>query len=153
MPVRASIRRLGLRTNEYFRTVEIHHHPIRVLPAHIDARGHVNNVVYLQWVQDAAEAHWKSKAQPAVLAAFAWVVVRHEIDYNAPAYLDDDLLAKTWVDNYEGVRSTRIVQIFRADNDKVLAEARTTWCLLNAQTGRPTRITDEIRSTFLSARS
>jgi acyl-CoA thioester hydrolase len=123
--------------------------PIRVLPEHIDALGHVNNVVYVQWIQDAAAAHWNVKALPDVNQRFKWVVVRHEVDYKSPAFLNEELIAKTWVESYEGVRSVRRVQISRLNDSKLVAEASTTWCLLNAGTGRPTRITDEIRSVFL----
>jgi len=124
-------------------------HEITVQPSDLDAMNHVNNVVYLQWVQDAASAHWNSKAPAEVREKFNWVVLRHEIDYKSAAVLHDELIAKTWVQDYEGVRSTRIVQIIRKHDNRLLAEAKTTWCLLNAANNRPTRIVDEIRNVFL----
>lgn len=123
--------------------------PIRVSEIHIDELGHVNNVVYLQWVQDAAAAHWSTNAPSELRHQFNWVVLRHEIDYKSPAFVNDELMARTWVDHYDGVRSTRIVQIFRSKEMKKLAEARTQWCLLNAATGRPTRVVDEIKNVFV----
>ncbi len=130
-------------------TEEIYNHSIRVLSSHIDELNHVNNVVYLQWVQDAAAAHWNARASNSTRRQFNWVVLRHEIDYKSPALLGDEVIAKTWVEGYEGARSTRMVQLRRKSDDRLLAEAKTTWCLLNAQTNRPTRITEELRSIFL----
>jgi acyl-CoA thioester hydrolase len=126
----------------------IYHQPFVVKPTDIDEMNHVNNVVYVQWVQDAAAAHWNAEAPEEVKLKFNWVVMRHEIDYRSPALLNDELIAKTWVENYDGARSTRIVQIIRKKDEKLLAEARTTWCLLNADTHRPVRAGDEIKSVF-----
>lgn len=124
---------------------------IPVLPIHIDAMNHVNNVVYLQWVQDAAAAHWNAKAPETLRQQFNWVVLRHEIDYKSPAFLHDEVVATTWVQDYEGVRSTRIVQLKRKSDGRLLAEAKTNWCLLNAITNRPTRVPEEIKQVFLPA--
>ncbi|HEV8149859.1 MAG TPA: acyl-CoA thioesterase, partial [Gemmatimonadales bacterium] len=68
---------------------------ITVRPADIDALGHVNNVVYLRWMQQAATAHWEQAASPAIRAQVGWVVIRHEIDYKAPAFVGEQLLART----------------------------------------------------------
>jgi acyl-CoA thioester hydrolase len=119
-------------------------HPIGVKPTDIDAMGHVNNVVYLQWVQDAAAAHWQALADAHLQKQYNWVVLRHEIDYQRPAFLHDVLEARTWVQSYAGVRSVRVVQIVRTTDQHVLAEARTTWCLVSAATGRPSRISEAI---------
>ena len=70
---------------------------IAVEAADIDGLGHVNNVVYLRWVQDIAIAHWRAVASAADQGKFLWIVVRHEIDYKHPARLGDVILAKTWV--------------------------------------------------------
>lgn len=126
----------------------IYHHPILVQAADIDEMNHVNNVVYVQWVQDAAAAHWNAQAPAEVKAKFNWVVMRHEIDYKTSALLNDELIAKTWVDHYDGAKSVRMVQIIRKADEKLLAEARTTWCLLNASNNRPVRAGDEIKSVF-----
>ena len=119
---------------------------ILVNPEHIDELRHVNNVIYLQWVQDAVAAHWASKAPASVRQQYYWVVLRHEIDYKAPAFLGEELIAKTWVHDYSGAKSTRIVQVIRKRDNKLLVEAHTLWCLMN---NRPTRIGEDIKSIFL----
>ena len=116
----------------------------------LDELNHVNNVVYLRWVQDVAASHWKSLASQEIQDKYFWVALRHEIDYRAPAFLNDEITAKTWVQDYEGVKSTRIVQMIRKHDDRLLAEAKTTWCLLSYQNNKPARIGDEIRNVFLS---
>ncbi len=121
----------------------VYDHNILVEAKHIDEMQHVNNVVYLQWVQDAAAAHWNT-VSAAVREKYNWVALRHEIDYKSPAFLDEELVAKTWVCNFEGVRSIRMVQIIRKKDNRLLAEARSTWCLLNASNGRPTKIGSDI---------
>jgi acyl-CoA thioester hydrolase len=131
--------------------MSIYHHPIKVTAADLDEMNHVNNVVYVQWVQDAASAHWISKAPAEVKEKYNWVVLRHEIDYKSPAVLHDELIAKTWVANYDGVKSDRMVQIIRTRDERLLVEAKTTWCLLNAANNRPARIGEEIRNVFMSA--
>ena len=123
-------------------------HEFVVQPTEIDGMGHVNNVVYLKWVQDAAEAHWKTKAPADVLAKYSWVVLRHEIDYLSPAFEGQVIIATTWVENHAGVRSDRIVHLINKETQKILAKAKTTWCLLDAQTQRPKRIEDDIASVF-----
>jgi acyl-CoA thioester hydrolase len=125
-------------------------HRIIVQEADLDNMNHVNNVVYVQWVQDAASAHWNSVFSAELRDRFKWVVLRHEIDYRSPAMLSDELIAKTWVKDYDGAKSTRIVQIIRESDGKILAEAKTLWCLLNATTNRPMRIGDEIKGELFS---
>jgi acyl-CoA thioester hydrolase len=122
-------------------------HPLQIFSADIDTLGHVNNVVYLRWVQEAAEAHWNSLTSIAERAELAWVVIRHEIDYYQSTKLTDELYALTWVESSEGVKSIRIVEIFN-QSDKSLAKARTTWCLIDAKTQRPKRISEEVKALF-----
>jgi acyl-CoA thioester hydrolase len=123
-------------------------HPIAVVPEDIDEMGHVNNVVYLRWVQDVAEAHWKNSAPEELRAKYAWVVMRHEIDYLNPAVLNDVLIGTTWVDLPDGARSTRHVEIFNQTTGKLSAKAKTTWCLLSAATMRPKRVEKDITDIF-----
>ena len=119
-------------------------HTLTVLSSDIDAMGHVNNVVYVRWVQEVAAAHWNHSASPSLQAKYAWVVLRHEIDYKNPAFLEDVITGHTWVGDYSGARFDRYVKLM-ADK-KVLAEAKTTWCLLDAKSLRPIRIPEEIIS-------
>ncbi len=122
-------------------------HPLQIISADIDTLGHVNNVVYLRWVQEAAQAHWNSLTSITLRIELAWVVIRHEIDYYQSAKLTDELYALTWVEASDGVKSIRIVEIFN-QSEKRLAKARTTWCLIDAKTQRPKRISEEIKILF-----
>jgi acyl-CoA thioester hydrolase len=122
-------------------------HPLQIFSTDIDNLGHVNNVVYLRWVQESAEAHWNSLTTITIRTELAWVVIRHEIDYYQSAKPMDELYAQTWVESSDGVKSIRMVEIFN-QSDKLLAKARTTWCLIDAKTQRPKRISEEIKSIF-----
>lgn len=126
-----------------------HSYTIRVRPEDIDQLNHVNNVVYVQWIQDAAVNHWNSVAPAEIKKSFVWVIVRHEIDYRQSAKLNDELLIKTWVLNAQGVSSVRQVQIFRKEDLKLLVESKTNWCMVDVNTQRPARITREVRNLFL----
>ena len=121
-------------------------HLIKVQESYIDELGHVNNVVYLRWVQEVATAHWHHAASEALQAIYAWVVIRHEIDYYQPAFLADEIMGYTWVGEHQGAKFERYVRLCRAGTDKVLAEAKTTWCLLDAKTFRPKRIEQDLLS-------
>jgi acyl-CoA thioester hydrolase len=119
------------------------HLPLRITEDDIDELNHVNNVVYLRWVQDAAAAHWNELASDDIKSNLVWVVMRHEIDYFKSAIPGDEIEAVTWVGEHEGSRSIRYVQIFRRGG-VLLAQAKTTWCMLDAKTLRPKRIDEEI---------
>jgi acyl-CoA thioester hydrolase len=121
---------------------------ITVPESAIDNLKHVNNVVYLQWVQDVAEQHWNESTDSALREKLAWVVVNHFIEYKAPAFEKDLLILKTWVENYSGVTSERHTEILRKADNKLLAKAKTLWCLLDKITGKPLRITDDLRALF-----
>lgn len=123
-------------------------HTLAVTPDDIDDMNHVNNVVYLRWVQEAAFAHWDACASNDLKQKYAWVVLRHEIDYKHPAKLGDPVKAETWVSTCEGVRSVRHVKLNHAETGVLFAEAKTTWCLLDAVTKRPKRIESDITSIF-----
>ena len=111
----------------------------------IDELNHVNNIVYLRYVQDAASGHWKTVPQE-IASQIIWVARRHEIDYLKPAFLGDELVVKTWVDNFVGVKSIRHCEIMR--EAEVLARSLTYWIALDSQTFRPKRITEEIVKQF-----
>lgn len=121
---------------------------IQVRQEDIDELNHVNNIVYLQWVQDAAAGHWNKVAPQTLRNQCTWVVLRHEIDYAAPAVLGDLVEAFTWVDAPSGPRQLRHVSIQRASDHKVLAHAKSSWCLLDPMTGKPKRIFKEILDAF-----
>ncbi len=122
--------------------------PVPVIPEDFDELGHVNNVVYLRWVQDIATAHWRAAATPEQQQRYAWVAHRHEIDYKAPALPGDALIASTWVGKAEAIRFERFVEILRATDRKVLAAARTLWVPIGRETGRVVRVEEDVRSVF-----
>ncbi|MDT7831743.1 thioesterase family protein [Flavobacteriaceae bacterium S356] len=113
-----------------------------VIASEIDELQHVNNVVYLSWIQDIANDHWTALKQGHDTDGYVWVVVRHEIDYMRQAVLGDVVDIRTWVGKTAGVKSVRHVEIFK--EGRLLVKAQTTFCLLDAKTFRPTRITDTI---------
>jgi len=121
---------------------------IAIEPADIDQMGHVNNVTYLRWVQDVAVAHWQSLAPGADQASLLWVVVRHEIDYKQAAYLNDAIIARTWVGTASRIRFERHTELLRASDRSVLARARTVWCPLDARSGKPVSVSDQVRAAF-----
>ena len=121
---------------------------IEVEPADIDQLGHVNNVTYLRWVQEAAVAHWTAVAPAADQAKLLWVVVRHEIDYKQAAFLGDGIIARTWVGNASRIRFERFTELLRATDRAVLAKARTLWCPIDSRTGRLTSVSPEVRACF-----
>lgn len=122
--------------------------PITIEESDIDQLGHVNNTVYLRWVQEAAVAHWTAAATEEQYTKVIWVVVRHEIDYLSSIKLGDSISAHTWVGTTVKNYFERYTEIFRTNDNKVLARARTLWCPLDRSTGRPTRVGEDIRARF-----
>lgn len=115
----------------------------------IDENGHVNNVVYAGWIQDMAIAHWRARQPADEQELWAWIVLRHEIDYRRPLMPGETATARTWVaDAPEGPRFDRFVRIDGPDG-AMCAQARTTWCLIDSATGRPRRVTSKIVERFL----
>lgn len=123
--------------------------PIKVVATDIDELNHVNNIVYLRYVQEAAGNHWHTVVPEELSAHIIWVVRRHEIDYLKPAFLGDELTVKTWVDNFTGVTSDRHCEILRGT--EVLARSRTIWVSLDAVSFRPKRIGEEIAGLFFGS--
>ena len=115
---------------------------IKVEPRHIDTLMHVNNVVYLQWVNDISERHWNKLAINGLKEKYFWVVLRHELDYMNEAVLGDELTLHTWIGESQGVKSIRHVKISKGET--LLLKAASTWCLIDAKTLRPTRIKHDI---------
>ena len=126
---------------------------IAVAPADIDGLGHVNNVVYVRWVQDIAVAHWRALASPADQEKFLWIVVRHEIDYKQAARLGDTILARTWVGAATRIRFERHTELLRASDRVLLAKARTVWCPIDALSGKLASVGVEVRARFSVAQT
>ena len=128
-------------------------HAVSVSPQDIDELGHVNNVVYLRWVQEAAGAHWRTAAPAPLQAEVVWVVLRHEIDYRHAARPGDQVIATTWVGEATGTRFERFVQFTRVSDGVVLADVRSVWCPINDATGRPRRIDPALHDYFMESSS
>jgi acyl-CoA thioester hydrolase len=114
----------------------------------LDSLNHVNNVTYLQWVQNVAIKHWSSISNIETDDKYVWVVIRHEIDYFLPAILNDTLTITTYIGDSYGVKSERFVEIKK--EDKLLAKAKTIWCLLDKQSMKPIKVPSEIKDILLS---
>ncbi len=125
----------------------------RVRPEDIDELGHVNNVHYLRWVQDAAVAHWKALAPEEDQKRLLWVVLRHEIDYRHAAGPGDEIVARTWVGESTRISFERLTEIRRAADGQMLARARTLWCPIDAKTRRPVQVGPRVRELFSSPAS
>ena len=123
-----------------------HYVPIPVDPADIDFMGHVNNASYLKWVQDAVIDHWRALAPADAVAAHLWVALKHEITYRKPAFLEDDVIAQTVLERFNGARAFYSTLIKRGE--EVLAEVQSSWCCIDAETLRPARIGDHLREFF-----
>ena len=121
---------------------------IPVVPGDIDELGHVNNVAYLRWVQDVAAAHWRAVASVQDQARLWWIVLRHEIDYKHPAFLGDDVVAKTWVGTASRIRFERHTELLRASDRLLLAKARTIWCPIDAGSRKPASVGPDLRARF-----
>ncbi|MDC7996566.1 acyl-CoA thioesterase [Gilvibacter sediminis] len=130
-------------------TPQIFTQSITVREEHIDDRNHVNNLVYLQWCLDAAENHWTQNATTKHLQDYVWFVLKHEIEYKMQALLGEQLLIKTWVASNAGVRSERQYEIYNEQTGKLLVKAKTLWCLLKADSKKPTLIPEEICNLFI----
>jgi acyl-CoA thioester hydrolase len=117
-------------------------------PDDIDELGHVNNAVWVRWIQEVAVAHWFALATAEQHAAAIWVVIRHEIDYLRPLHVGATVTGRTWIpDPPRGARFARAVEFTGADG-KVHVRARTTWAMLDRASGRPLRVTPELAALF-----
>jgi acyl-CoA thioester hydrolase len=121
---------------------------VPVMSGDIDEQNHVNNTVYLRWVQEVATAHWRAVASTYAQESIGWVVLRHEIDYKASACPGDDVVLRTWVGKATRLTFERFTEIRRISDGQLLSTARTLWCPINAQTGRPVRVPVEVREQF-----
>ena len=121
---------------------------VSVAGADIDQQNHVNNTVYVRWVQDVATAHWRAIAGAEAQGIVGWVVLRHEIDYKAPATLGDEIVLRTWVGKASRLTFERFTEIRRKSTYQLLSQARTLWCPISVRTGRPMRVPVEVREQF-----
>jgi acyl-CoA thioester hydrolase len=121
---------------------------IEVLAAHLDDLDHVNNVQYVQWMQDVAKAHWNSVVPEDLRKDMVWVVRNHNITYKKAAVLGQTVRVRTYIAENRGYLSKRVVQMYLKSNDALLIDAVTEWCLLDATTLRPKKVPETVSSLF-----
>lgn len=108
----------------------------------IDVLNHVNNAVYVKWMDKVAFEHWAYLTRNNPLPQFIWVVLRHEIDYAKQAVLGDKITVKTWVGETRGFKSERYMEFYK--NNDLLVKAKTVWGMLDAETYKPSRIRENV---------
>lgn len=122
--------------------------PITAQAEDIDELGHVNNAVWVRWVQEVATAHWRAVADPEHVARYVWVLTRHEIDYSANVAAGEGVTARTWISEPpRGARFDRNVE-FTNSLGKICVRSKTTWALIDKATGRITRVPAEVAQAF-----
>jgi acyl-CoA thioester hydrolase len=122
-------------------------HAVAIRPADIDQMGHVNNSVYLRWVQEAVVDYWQSVAPPDAVAQHLWVALKHEISYLKPTFLQDIVVAEVIAEKVEGARAYFTTVVKRGQ--EVLSEVKSCWCCLDAATQRPARLARDVISRFV----
>ena len=122
--------------------------PLDIELADIDFMGHVNNASYLKWVQLAVLSHWHRIAPPAIASAYLWVALKHEITYRKPAFLDDQVIATVRLESVRGASAFYETVIKRGE--EILAEVKSRWCCLDAETLRPKRVEADVIQHFLA---
>lgn len=121
---------------------------IKVTATDIDLLGHVNNVVYIRYVQEAAVAHWNARASKEEQSRYFWVVTRHEIDYKRPAFENDVIVAMTWVGEAKNGLFERYTELLRKSDQKLLVKAKTIWCPIDPKSMRPVVVDASIYANF-----
>jgi len=122
------------------------------LPEHIDELGHVNNAVWVQWMEEVATTHWRSVADPVHQDRYFWVVVRHEIDYLRAVPEGERIIARTWAgERPNGARFDRHIE-FIGEDGKIRVCSRTDWAIIDKESGRPVRVPLEVVAPFIDAR-
>jgi len=115
----------------------------------IDENGHVNNVAYVQWMQDIAVEHYSSIGGVIAQGPDAtWVVREHKIEYLLPAFAGEEIEIKTWVETVRRVRSLRKYEFVRKTDGKVLVRGETDWVFVDVKTGTPRAIPEEVSRVF-----
>ena len=122
---------------------------ITAQPQDIDELGHVNNAVWVRWIQDMATAHWQSVAPQDAIDRYIWVVTRHEIDYRGNIGVGDMVTGQTWISEPpKGARFWRNVS-FTGPDGKIKVFAKTNWAIIEQSSGRPVRVPAGLAELFL----
>ena len=120
-----------------------------VVQQDLDELNHVNNVRYIQWIQDISKSHWFAVTTEAMRQSIIWVVKNHNVTYHRPALLGDSVLIETHIKENKGPVSVRIVNIKNNKTGQLLVSASTEWCLLDATSLKPKRVPDPVKELFL----
>jgi len=121
---------------------------IQVGPEHLDNLNHVNNVIYVQWMQDIAAQHLNTYVPDKLKEEVLWMIKRHEIDYHNQAFLNDELRMETWTGEYTNVTWKRHYEITRPSDNKKIISAASVWIPIGRKTQRPRKIDEELVKLF-----
>lgn len=121
---------------------------IEVTEEDLDDLNHVNNVRYVQWIQDISKEHWQKMAPAEIQNKVIWVVLKHTIEYKSPAVLHDPIIISTYIEKSKGALSIRVVEMFHEITNTLLLRSSTEWCLLNKDTQKPIRVSEDIQRIF-----
>ena len=122
---------------------------LTVQPNHLDAMQHVNNITYIQWLQEIASDHWYAFATPQMVQQVLWMVKRHEVDYHHQSFLHDELTIFTWTGEYTNVTWKRHYEIIRLQDNKKIITALSVWIPVDSITQKPKRIDAEMIKLFM----
>lgn len=122
---------------------------IRVKQSDLDQLEHVNNVKYVDWVQDIALEHWNKKAPLEMQEKWVWVMTKHCIEYRKASFLGNTISVKTYLESSNGAMATRIVEFYNESDNKASVTSTTSWCLLDASTFKPKRIPEDVSAVFI----
>ena len=120
-----------------------------VIPNDLDDLNHVNNIRYVEWIQDISKKHWMHVTTEEIQNSMIWVVRNHNITYHKSAVLGNTILIQTFIASNKGPISTRVVEIKNKETDELFVKSVTEWCLLDAKTFRPKRVPEEIEALFM----
>jgi acyl-CoA thioester hydrolase len=121
---------------------------ITACPEHIDILGHVNNAVWVQWMEQVATEHWMQDADPVHINTYVWVVTRHEIDYRGNVQAGETVNVRTWIaEGPRGARFDRLME-FTGPDGKVKVAAKSTWAIVDKATGRILRVPADVAALF-----
>ncbi|QOD61415.1 acyl-CoA thioesterase [Polaribacter haliotis] len=121
---------------------------LKVKSEDLDDLNHVNNVVYVKWMDIVAFEHWAFLTKENPMKQFIWVVLKHEIDYLKQAVLGDKITVKTWVGETRGFKSERLMEFYK--NEELLVKAKTVWGMLDEKTYKPARIREDVLDVLYS---
>ena len=124
-----------------------HSNAFDVIASDIDHMGHVNNTVYLRWIQDAVTAFWIRNAPNRVIHSIAWVALRHDIAYHRPAFLHERVDVQMSIERISGARAFFDATIRRGET--VLAKVKSVWCSVDVTSLRAVRLERDVRAVFL----